>query len=235
MSHQHALRIGAVGAIIGGVIGLVANILHPRESGTLDDVESFLEEVSGSSIWVADHFALVVAVSLLLAAFYGLTHSITGASGAIWARFAWGAGIVGVALGLTLLLSDALAISELADTWEESSGAARDLALASGSAVVEINFALFTGLMLLLFGAVPVLYGVAMLRSADYAPWLGWVGVIFGSLSLVAGVIQTFAGPKDLTAFVLFPIASIAITLWLIYLGVLMWRRSAEVAAPADY
>ncbi len=231
MSQKQALKIGAVGAIVGGVIGLIANILHPRESGTLDNTEAFLEEVSGSDIWVADHFALMIAVSLLLAAFYGLTHSITGESGTIWARFGWGAGIVGVALGLTLILSDALAISELADTWADSSGAAKDLALAAGDAVTQINFALFTGLMLFLFGAVPVLYGVAMLRSTDYAPWLGWVGVIFGLVNLAAGVIQSFAGPKDLTAFVMFPIGSIVITLWIIYLGVLMWRRSAEVTA----
>ncbi len=76
-----ALRIGAVGAIVGGVIGPVANLLHPRESGSLDN----LDVPSRGSV----------------------------------------------------------------------------------------------GFNLFLFGAIPILYGVAMLQSTDYAPWLGWVGVIF--------------------------------------------------------
>jgi hypothetical protein len=228
---RQALRIGAVGAIVGGVIGLVANLLHPREAGSLDDVEGLLEEVSGSSIWVGDHFAILVALALLLAAFYGLTESITSESGAAWAQFAWGAGIVGIATGLPLLLVDGVALSQVADLWAEQ---ASDAVVAAASAVALISFALFTGVMLFLFGAVPILYGVAMLHGTDYAPWLGWVGVIFGLLSLVSGVIQVFAGIAPLTAYVLFPIGSVVVTLWIIYLGVLMWRKSAALAAPAQ-
>ena len=45
----------------------------------------------------------------------------------------------------------------------------------------------------------------------------------------MVGVIQLFSGPGTLTAFVLFPIASIVITLWIIYLGVLMARQASAV------
>ena len=215
-------------AIGGGAIALVGNILHPRESGQLDDAESLLDVASRSSVWVADHFVILSGLLLLLGAFHGLTRSITGEPGRTWARFAWGVAIIGVVFGLALMLTEAVAMAKLADTWAGSSGAEKDLALAAGSAVFELSLTLFAGGMLFFFGATPVLYGVAMLGSDDYPSPLGWAGVVFGSASVVAGAIQVFTGFTTTFFIVLFPIVSVAITLWIIYTGVVMWRKSAH-------
>lgn len=51
--------------------------------------------------------------------------------------------------------------------------------------------------------------------------------MIFGSLGTIAGIVQLLAGVTTLTGLVLVPISIVATTLWIIYLGVLMWRRSA--------
>ena len=50
---------------------------------------------------------------------------------------------------------------------------------------------------------------------------------MFGLVGLAAAAIQVISGESWLTFYVLFPIASIAITLWIIYLGLRMWRMAA--------
>ncbi|HUP16039.1 MAG TPA: hypothetical protein VM848_08320 [Acidimicrobiia bacterium] len=229
MGERVTLRIGAVAAIVGGVIALVANILHPREADILDSTEGLLTEVAGSDIWVGVHFAIAVALALLLAALYGVSRSITSESGRQWARLAWGAAVASTAIGLVLLFVDGIAVADAADTWSSASGAAKDTAFAAGSAIISLSFALFTGFIVISFGALPLLYSATLLSSDDYPAWLGWVAGLAGVLGVVAGVLQWFAGPSTLSAFVLFPIASILFTLWIIYTGFLMWQKSAAV------
>lgn len=228
MSDRLALRIGSVSAIVGGVLVLIGNIMHPRNPDALNDVEVLLAEAT-EGVWVVSHFLILVALVPLLGAFYGLARSIKSDVGHEWARLGWGVALVSVALGLVLVLIDGFAMADLAEEWAASSGAQQQAALAAANAVVALGFAFFTGLMLFLFGAVPVLYGLAILKSNEYASWLGWVAILAGVLSAVVGVIQLFSGPGTLTAFVLFPIASIVITLWIIYLGVLMARQASAV------
>lgn len=234
MGERVTLRIAAVSAIVGGVIGVVANVLHPRQADVLDSTEELLAEVAGSDIWVGVHFAIAVALALLLAALYGVSRSITSESGRQWARLAWGAAIASTAIGLVLLFVDGIAVADVAETWSSASGAAQDAAFAAGIATTSLSFALFTGFIVISFGALPLLYAATLLSSDDYPTWLGWVAGLAGALGLVAGVMQWFAGPSTLSAFVLFPMASILFTLWIIYIGFLMWQRSgAKQGGPS--
>lgn len=121
-------------------------------------------------------------------------------------------------------------LSKSADTWANALGPEKGLALAAGRPIFQLSLTLSAGGPLFLFGAAPVLYGVAMLGSDDYAPWLGWVGVIFGSVAIVGGVIQLFTGVTTLTGLVLVPIGIYVVTLWIICLGLLMWQKSAKAA-----
>ena len=81
--------------------------------------------------------------------------------------------------------------------------------------------------MLFLFGVTPALYGIAMLRSTEHRAWVGWVGVFSGMVGLAAAAIQVMSGQSWLAFYILFPFASIATTLWIIYLGFCMWRVAA--------
>jgi hypothetical protein len=78
--------------------------------------------------------ALLIGIALLLGAFYGLTHSITGA-GTVWARLAWGVALIGVGLGLLFVLTEIIALPPLAAVWANSSGVEKDLALAGGAVI----------------------------------------------------------------------------------------------------
>lgn len=233
VSQRATLRIGAVGAVGGGTLTLVGNILHPREAGQLEDAESLLTVAAGSDLWVIDHFVILIAVSLLLAAFHGLARSFTAEPSATWARLAWGVSIVGVVFALALMVTEATAMASLADQWATGTGAERDMALAAGSALFELSLVFSVGGILFLFGTTPLLFGVAMLTGNDYSRWIGWVGMVFGSVALAAGTIQILTRQTTLTQFVLFPVAAIGITVWIIYLGVLLWQRSTRIGVEA--
>jgi hypothetical protein len=106
-------------------------------------------------------------------------------------------------------------------------GVARSIGGHSGEAWARFDS---VGGMLFLFGAATILYGVAMLRGGEYRAWTGWVGVLIGLVGLASAGIQMMTGESRATFYVLFPVASIAITLWITYLGFGMWRTAEKVA-----
>jgi hypothetical protein len=124
--------------------------------------------------------------------------------------------------------NDPLAISSLARAWASHSGDEKDLLLAAGNAVFELSLTFSVGGMLFLFGAAPVLYGAAMLQSTEHRGWIAWIGLLFGLVGLAAAGIQVMSGASWLAFYVLFPIAAIGITLWMIYLGFRMWSMASS-------
>lgn len=227
MSQRHVVRLGAATALGGGTFTLAGNIFHPRAPGQLDSAANLFGVVVHTESWATDHFVIAIGLALLLQGFYGLTQSIRSEPAASWARFGWHMALVGVVMGLALMLTEAVAVTSLAHSWNRSSGTERDLLLAAGNAVFELSLTFSVGGMLFLFGAAPVLYGVGILCSTEYRAWTGWIGVLFGLVGLAAAAIQVITGESWLTFYVLFPISSIAITLWIIYLGLRMWRMAA--------
>jgi hypothetical protein len=228
MSQRHTLRIGGATAFVGGALTFVGNAFHPREPGQLDSAANLFDVVVRSHMWTADHFVIAIGLALLLHGLYGVTCSIRSQPGAAWARWAWHMAIIGVAFGLLLMLTEAVAVTSLAHDWHAAGGTDKDLLLAAGNAVFELSLTFSVGGAFFLFGAAPVLYGVAMLRGLEYRAWIGWIGVLFGATGLVGAGIQVVTGESWLTFYVLFPIASIAITLWITYLGFRMWRMAED-------
>jgi hypothetical protein len=234
MPQVHVLRIGSVTAVLGGIFTLAGNIIHPRAEGQLEDPETLLQIVAGSDIWVADHVIIAIGVTLLLGAFYGVTHSISDDSATAWAGLAWGVAIVGVGLGALLMLTEAVAVAGIAETWATSSGTEADLALAAGSALFHFSLALAAAAPLFLFGIAPMLTGRAILSSHEYPSWVGVAGMILGGIGVVANIGQVLTGVTTQSGLVLVPIGIVGVTVWMIYLGVVMWRRSIGSRAADD-
>jgi hypothetical protein len=82
-------------------------------------------------------------------------------------------------------------------------------------------------------GITPMLFGMAIAGSRVYPAAFGWPVVALGLVSVVAGVLGTFDGPSA-TFFLLFIISSGLLTLWVLAVGILMWRQvPVGAAAPA--
>ena len=226
MVDRSVRRAGAGAAMLGAVLGIVFNVLHPRGSGVT--VADELSLVSGSSIWLFDHFMLVWALLISLVGLIVIGLCFNQEPARSWGRVAAASAVASGAIALTAIFMDGLANNAAAA--EAASGSSA--ALASGAAVVAVTTAMFTGLMFTFFGLTPVLFGAAVLNSNEYPRLLGYLAMGAGLLGLVTGSIQFMNGISPLTANILFPISSLAFTIWVLVMGWTLWKRSEEVVAP---
>lgn len=221
MLDKRVLRVGAVAAMVGAVIAVVFNLLHPMaDEFTAAESVALTEE----GIWSLDHYMLAWAVGLALVAFIVIGRSFSSEPAASWGRVALYFGIGSVTIAFATLTVDGFALREAAEV--------------SGPAVAEsvayVAEGLFVGLIGSFFGLTPILFGVAVLSGDDYPGWMGWVAVFAGTVGLVAGSIIFFDGFSSLTIEVLFPIASLLFTVWIGVMGFLLWQKaSAPAGEPA--
>ena len=78
----HIFRIGAVAGIIGSLLAMVGNLLHPAP--LIGDPEGVAQTIAQSEIWVPVHLVIVVGLILMLGALVALSCSIeAGVAGAL--------------------------------------------------------------------------------------------------------------------------------------------------------
>jgi hypothetical protein len=225
MLDRAVLRVGAAAAMVGAVLAIVFNILHPRSS----DVGSAAEEVrlaTEEGIWLFDHYMLAWGIGLLLVAAFAVSRSFAREPAVSWGRLALVFAIGSVAIAFATIVIDGWALKEAGDTAEA----------VTAEAVAFISGGLFLATIGLLFGFTPVLFGIAMLTGDDYPRWLGWTAVVAGVLGIISGTIIYFAGFTEFATNVLFPIASILFTLWIGVSGYFLWQKTSQpttaVTAP---
>jgi hypothetical protein len=105
-------------------------------------------------------------------------------------------------------------------------------AVAAGTAVAEVTWGLFMFLILTFLGITPFFFGVAIAASRVYPAVLGWVGVVFGLVSVFASVWGTLAGPTA-PFFLVFTVSSLVLTLFVLVAGVFLVRRAPQRSAVA--
>jgi hypothetical protein len=214
-------RVGAGAGMAGAALGIVFNILHPRDSDAFDSAAAELQMIADSDIWKFDHAMLFWAVVIGFVGLMALGFSMANTTGELWARAAVVFGGVSTAVGAVLVAIDGTALNALANQ------AASDESVLGGAiAVVEVNTALFATLIATFFGITPLLLGQAFLSSGSYAKNLGYIELLGGALGIVTAVIISFDGLSTLTAMVMFPIASLLHTLVLFLASWTLWNRA---------
>jgi hypothetical protein len=230
MPDRSTLRIGSACAIFGGVLALITNLLHPRLSEFDDYVTGELRLVADSDGWIPVHLGLLLGTLLISAGLYVASRTLADQGVDGLRRLAVGSLLVGTAVAVVTLVFDGYATKAVADAW---AAAQDDVTLAAGTAVAELGWAAFMGLVIVYLGTTPMLIGLAVARSRVYPAAFGWPVVILGLLAVVSGVMGVLDGPST-TFFLLFTVASGLLTLWVIGIGILLWRRVGEaVPAPA--
>ena len=76
-------KLGGLAALVGGSLGIILNLLHPRSTDNVGSTRAHLEMIAGSDLWRLIHVGLGVAVALGLIgiiAIAAMVHSTT----AIW-------------------------------------------------------------------------------------------------------------------------------------------------------
>lgn len=227
MSDRSLFRIGGVSAVARAVIGFVTNLLHPR-TPDYSSPENLLRAVAESPIWVVDHLGLLVAILLTLGALVAISRSLTAGQGTAWARLGLAGAVVSTAVAVVLIGSDGIVAKAAATAWANAPAAERAVAFRIAAAVEQFDLALFSLFIVIFFGMTILLYGLAILTSAAYPQWLGWVAVLEGLASIPPGFIQAYNGPSVLVTNILFPIFSSIATVWGLLMGIHLWRKSHE-------
>jgi hypothetical protein len=217
-------RIGGGSAVAGAIIGLVGNLAHPVTAGP-DDPEATARVVAESQIWGPLHLALLVAFVLMLGGLVAIHDSIGDGVPAALARFGLASAVVGTTVGVVLITLDGFAAKHLAESWLSAPPDLRASAIGSFRAEDSINFALLSPLNLVFAGFTFILYGLAVAFSDTYPRWLGWTAAVGGAGGAISGVIQSYIGEPVAITTALGVAAPTVITLWLIAMGILVFRK----------
>lgn len=227
-------RIGGLAGLTSGVLGIVANALHPRPvPANLGNNEKFLELVSGYELWRIDHLMIVFAVLLGLVAFVALARSMSSTPAAAWARVALAASIATGAVAAVSFSIDGYVLAAAADEWLAASGDARSAVVERFAAIAYIDMAIFSVTIIGLFGATPILFGAALWGSGTYARWIGATALAGGVLGLISGCWIWLVGGFNVgNLLVLFTAASVLFTIW-IFAASLRLLSLAKQASPS--
>ncbi len=213
-------RIGAVGAISGALLLLVATSLHPMEADP-NNPEAAFAEYAADDLWVATHlgqFAGVVAIAVGLIA---LSRTLRQGCADAWGTLGRAGAIASVATAAALQAVDGIALKFMVDRWAMSSPPQRALVFEAAVGVRQIELGL-ASLMSITFGLTVLAFGVALAFSS-YPRWLGWTAVVSGLATVCAGVVLAFTGFSALAMAISMP-ANIVSLVWMVAVGTFLWR-----------
>jgi hypothetical protein len=139
----------------------------------------------------------------------------------------------GTIMAATFAAVDGYAMSRLSARWAAAEGADRDALESLAAVVSDVDLGLLSTGTLVLFGLAFGAFGLAVLASRVVAGWLGWVGRALGCGGVVVGMLMAIVGVTDVTLNLLFRPLAALITLFLIALGVVLWRDAGARAGDA--
>jgi hypothetical protein len=139
--------------------------------------------------------------------------------------------VASVAVYATVQAVDGVANHVMAHRWAAAGGETRVLAYEAAFAVRQIEVGL-TSLFGLVFGSTLTVFGLAMLLSIRYPPWLGGIGLLGGLGTVTIGLEQAFNGFSDL-AVTLFMVVGPIDLMWVSVTGILLLRLVPQLTGNA--
>jgi hypothetical protein len=227
MAERSTTRIGAVALVLGLLVLLVAEPLHPSQEDPMDHPAVFAE-YARSELWVAVHLGEYVAFLLLLGGLVALSYATTTrpGPGVTWARFGVVVTMAAVASFTILQAVDGVALKRAVDAWVAAPADQQGAAFAAAEAVrwIEMGVNAFSYSLL---GLSLVLNGVALALGSTYPRWLGCLAALAGITFVARGVLVAYRG------FVASPLVLAAIGLfavWALLMALFMWRESGRLS-----
>jgi hypothetical protein len=224
------LLIGAWSGVVGALLAFVANGLHPHPTDFR--LEALLQQIADSPTWATLHLTLICALFLILGALVAITFTVDGEPGATVVRFACVAALLGGALILVSTAMDGFAMNQLAHSWLDAPLAEKATALRVADALENAQYAVFSLSIVLFLGLGIFLYGLAIALGSVYPKVLGWLAMVSGAGAFVVGVVQALSGPSFRSTEIFFVLFSMLSTIWVLSMGVVMWRKAHLRHAP---
>jgi hypothetical protein len=217
-------RLAAVSAFTGVALLAAGTLLHPMQADPNDAIAAFTE-YAADRLWVASHLAQLAGVALIIVTLLVLARQLEREGGSGWSRLASAGAIVSLALAGALQAVDGIALKHTVDAWAAAGAPHKDAAFHAAFAVRQIEIGL-AAVFCMALGVTAAAYGGVLLRAGPYPEWLGALALGGGILITVAGVAIAYTGFSPLAMAINMP-ATLLLVLWVLALGVFMWRNAA--------
>lgn len=231
---QVLLRIGAACAIVGPLVLGASFAPHgdlPTNEASLLGESAALRYIADHELWYAAHMGTIVAALLWLGAFTALARTLApGAARAVgWLLVP--SAVIGVVFVIFDYSVDGYALKLIADEWAAASGADQEALLRMTETGIWMLSGTFRSEIVVFYGLTFVLAGSAVALDGRYPRAFGWIGAAAGALFLVNGL-AGYAGvelaPSEGLDFLVFLVIIPLEVVWLLAVGVLMWRHASR-------
>jgi hypothetical protein len=231
------LRMGSVAFLAGLVIIIVSTLFHASSEDLMDNLVVFAVYAE-SDTWIAAHIGQFAGVMLFFAGGFAalfrlLARSESGtiASALAWLGFA--AAIITASTFAILQAVDGIALKIAVDTWYAIPPTA-DAGDGGGEGEKAIAFRVAEGIRWteiginsinrIMQGAVAIIFGVAIVKSALLSRWIGGFGIFAGAATIIAGAGVAYVGfaPQPIVG----DVSTLTSFAWLAILGIFMWRKT---------
>lgn len=225
MADGSVRRLGGGAAVLGGVLALVGNLLHPRYANT-SDVARFSQIATSNRYAVADAL-LVFALIGVVVGVYSIAAVVREDSDSAAARLGGVVAAVGGAMAISQFAVEEYGLRQSARTFVSATRLDQRAAFFAAVGVDKLNSALFAGWTIVLLGVAPLLIGIAILRANRLPNWQGGIAVLGGGICAVAGTVDLLKADQSSMDLV-FLVGSLLVTAWVIAGGVSLWREAAS-------
>src|ERR687891_544112 len=226
------LRMGSVAFLAGIVIFMVSTIgFH---AGTRDPMDnpSVFAVYAQSDPWIAAHIGQFAGLMLIYAGgFVALHRLLVKSESGVASALAWFGLVTAIITASTyaiLQAVDGIAQKIATSSWyaippSSTAGSEEEKAIAFGVAEgirwTEIGINSYNRM---LQGAVALIFGIAIAKSALLSRWIGAGGIAVGAVGIAAGVVTAYVGFAELVA----TLSLLTLYPWLVILGIFMWRKT---------
>lgn len=229
------LRTGGLLAIIGAFVAGVSQVIRPTASDPVHP-EPYLHAILefGLTGYVWDNIGLLFGWLCITLGLVAFAETIRTGRQAIWARFGRAFAVAGFALVTATATVSGVALTKTAEAWDGATGDGASAALDVFAAVWWISHALFAAVVIVTFGLTMFAFGLALVESDRFPSILGVVTVVSGPIAVGTGVLLMLEGIQTQLVpllNVLFPLVVVVTLLWVLVLGVVMWRNAPDVDA----
>jgi hypothetical protein len=184
-------------------------------------------EYSADTFWVASHLTQLVGVTSMVVALLLFADNLKSSGGTKAAKIAAAGAITSLALATALQAVDGIALKAMVNVWAAAPELQRDGIFHAVFAVRQLEIGL-ASMFSLSMGFTATMFGIAQLAERTYPKWFGWLAIIGGLPTGGAGIAIAYTGFSGLSMAINMP-ANILLLIWMLVLGVFMWRQGGVV------
>ena len=228
---RYTFRGASVAAVGGALLLFGGTTLHPSGADPNDAIAAF-SEYAADQLWIASHLTQLLGVALIVCALIQLSRLLASGSARGLAWIGAAGAIASLAVAAATQAVDGIALKIMVDAWAAAAEPDKTTLFYAtyGVRQIEVGLASITSL---LFGLTMCVYGVAVISDHRLPKWLGWLPIIGGIPTAIAGVVIAYTGFSGLAMSINMPANSLLL-IWMIGLGVLFWRLDTEESATGS-